>query len=214
MVWGYNLHNISWRKRKAAAETQCPFGSSCCCCLITHSELAAHLSKLFLQSFTRAKRSLVWTCADPRCFALSRATVIDYSNEQHRSAPNFWNMITKSNVTCAFPRFACVGARSRAGALKPAPAVAPCSMWAWARPKSLQSGDWTPDHEPLSRDPFLDAVDAPLAITDTAYFSRPPLLAECPVVPLPYSARSLATAGVAANCLRVPVMASSPRQSP
>jgi hypothetical protein len=126
--------------------------------LLTHSELAAHLSKLFLQSFTRAKRSLVWTCADPRCFALSRARVIDYGSGSHRSASNFWNMITKSNVTCAFPSLCMrTGARSRAGAWKPAPAVAPCSMWAWARPKFLQSGDWTPDHEPLSSDPFLDA---------------------------------------------------------
>jgi hypothetical protein len=200
-------------KRRAAGET--PLAVVVFFVLLTHSELAAHLSKLFLQSFTRAKRSLVWTCADPRCFALSRARVIDYSSGSHRSASNFWDMIIKSNVTCAFSSLCMrTGARSRADALKPAPAVAPCSMWAWARPKSLQSGDWTPDHEPLSRDRFLDAVDAPLAITDTAYFSRPPLLAECPVVPLPYSARSLATAGVAANCLSVPVMASSPWKSP
>jgi hypothetical protein len=108
-------NNKSTEARRAAAETS--LAVVVLVVLLTHSELAAHLLKLFLQSFTRAQRSLVWTCADPRWFALSRARVIDYGSGSHRSASNFWNMITKSNVTCAFPSLCLrTGARSRAGA--------------------------------------------------------------------------------------------------
>jgi hypothetical protein len=83
-------------------------------------------------------------------------------------------------------------------------------MWTWTRPRSLQSGYRTPDLEPRLREQPLDAADDPYALIDTANLERPPLPAESPVPPLPYSVRILATAGLAANCLRVPVMASSP----
>jgi hypothetical protein len=75
-------------------------------------------------------------------------------------------------------------------------------MWTWTRPRSLQSGYRTPDLEPRLREQSLDAADDPYALIDTANLERPPLPAESPVPPLPFSAQSLATAGLAANCLK------------
>jgi hypothetical protein len=83
-------------------------------------------------------------------------------------------------------------------------------MWTWTRPKSLQSGDWTPDLEPRLREQSLDAVDDPYALIDIANFSRPLLLADVWYLHFPSVHKALRLLVWLQTALRVPVMASSP----